>query len=74
MDEINQARQLFDREVDPRVRIAAQDLVDRGLAEWRVDPVVPRVVGLVRTTDLHLALVVVYLEDEDLEVSEDLLD
>lgn len=52
---------------DPGFPQSVQFALDNGLAKWRDDPEHTGVVGLVLTADTDRAVVLVYMEEEDLE-------
>lgn len=67
--EIEKAKELLRELAVEEVTTAADLLVEAGEAEWKLDPQVPGVVGLVRP-DSNRALLVVYVEDGDWELDE----
>jgi hypothetical protein len=64
---------LLDRMADADTNAMARKLVDAGEGEWAGDPIVPNVVGLLRP-GTNRAWLVVYLADDDFEVSTDMED
>jgi hypothetical protein len=62
MSEITRAQAALAAEADEATNATAQRLIEAGLAEWRLDPVVPDVVGLLDTRTQNTAWIVVYLD------------
>lgn len=71
MDTIEKAKALLREHAQDYVMETADRLVREGTAVWVDDPEVFNVVGLVHADKQNRAYIVVYLEDNDFETSED---
>jgi hypothetical protein len=69
---IDIARRQLEEDAESRLLERIAEEVAAGRATWRDDPVVPGVVGLVKA-GTNEALVVVYVNDRDFEVADELL-
>jgi hypothetical protein len=69
---IDIARRQLEEDAESRLLERIAEEVTAGRATWRDDPVVPGVVGLVKA-GTNEALVVVYVNDRDFEVADELL-
>lgn len=69
---VNDALELLQTAAEPKLFTTLRRAVDAGVAEWRDDPIVPGVVGCV-LAGTNRALVVVYVDQNDFEVDEQLL-
>lgn len=73
MDEIEQAQRVLRDVADAAVTAAVEARVNAGTARWILDPEVEGVVG-VTDTETGRALVVVYIDHEDFEFSDEFED
>lgn len=68
--QITKAKALLAADADPTVNATIATLEETGRAVWRIDPWVDNVVGLLDPRTANTAWLVVYLNDNDWEVSE----
>ena len=71
MNEIEQAKQFLKTESTDLCSQLAEKLIEDGTAKWRLDPYHPQVVGLVNSDRPDEAYVIVWLDEQDFELSDE---